>query len=83
MNIDFALVNGNVNTLNSNDDTAEAIAVAGGRILSVGTTKSIEELLDTIYEKGDILKQSPTLGSIRILTPLSSIISSIGLISEA
>ncbi len=46
MNIDFALVNGKVNTLNSNDDTAEAIAVAGGRILDVGTTKTIEELLN-------------------------------------
>jgi len=46
MNIDFALVNGKVNTFNSNDDTVEAIAVAGGRILSVGTTKTIEELLN-------------------------------------
>ena len=46
MKIDFALVNGNVSTFNNRDDTAEAIAVAGGRILSIGTTKSIEELLN-------------------------------------
>ena len=45
INIDFALVNGKVNTLNRNSDTAEAIAVSGGRILSVGTTKSIEDLI--------------------------------------
>jgi hypothetical protein len=46
MKIDFALVNGNVSTFNNRDDTAEAIAVSGGRILSIGTTKSIEELLN-------------------------------------
>jgi len=46
MNIDFALLNGKVNTLNGKNDTAEAIAVAGGKILEVGTTKNIEALLN-------------------------------------
>ncbi len=46
MKIDFALVNGNVNTLNGKDDTAEAVAVASGKIVSVGTTRSIEEILN-------------------------------------
>ena len=46
MKVDFALVNGKVNTLNGKDDTAEAIAVAGGKILEVGSTQSIEDLLD-------------------------------------
>ena len=46
MNIDFALLNGKVNTLNGKNDTAEALAVAGGKILEVGTTKNIEALLN-------------------------------------
>ncbi len=54
MKIDFALVNGNVSTLSNRDDTAEAIAVAGGRILSIGTTKSIEELLNKVFYRLEI-----------------------------
>ena len=45
MKIDFAIVNGKVNTINSKDEIAEAIAVAGGRIFGVGTTESIKDLL--------------------------------------
>lgn len=46
MKVDFALVNGKVNTFNSSDDTAEAIAAAGGRIVRVGPTTDIERLID-------------------------------------
>ena len=46
MKIDFALVNGNVHTFNSKDDTVEAVAVVGGKIVCMGTTKSVEALLN-------------------------------------
>ena len=46
MKIDFALINGNVHTFNSKDDTVEAVAVACGKIVCVGTTKRVEDLLN-------------------------------------
>ena len=54
MKADFALVNGKVNTFNSSDDTAEAVAAAGGRIVRVGTTADIEKLLDRETEIIDV-----------------------------
>ena len=46
MKIDFAIINGNVHTFNSKDDSVEAVAVAGGKIVCVGTTKSVRDLLN-------------------------------------
>jgi predicted amidohydrolase YtcJ len=54
MKIDSALVNGNVITLNNQDTTAEAVAMAGGKIVSVGTTKSITDLLNKESEIIDV-----------------------------
>ena len=52
--IDFALINGKVNTLNSEDDVAEAIAVAGGKIVSIGKTKEVESMLGSETEIYDV-----------------------------
>ena len=44
MDVDLAFVNGKIITLNEKDETAQAVAVSGGKILSVGSTKTILEL---------------------------------------
>jgi predicted amidohydrolase YtcJ len=41
MAADYVFVNGEVVTVNPNDEVAEAVAVEGGRILAVGTTEEI------------------------------------------
>jgi predicted amidohydrolase YtcJ len=43
--VDLAFINGNVITVNARDDIAEAVAVAGDRIVRVGTTREIRELV--------------------------------------
>ena len=41
MAADYVFVNGEVVTVNPNDEVAEAVAVEGGRILAVGTMEEI------------------------------------------
>ncbi len=46
MAADYVFVNGEVVTVNPNDEVAEAVAVEGERILAVGTTEEILGLRD-------------------------------------
>lgn len=44
--VDLALINGKIVTVNKNNDLTEAVAVKGSKIVGVGTTSEIKELVN-------------------------------------
>ena len=44
--LDIAFRNGNVITVNANDDEAQAVGVKGNKIAFVGSNEALHELLD-------------------------------------
>jgi len=61
---DRVLVNGTVLTLDANDTTAEAIAIAGGVIAAVGSTAEIDALAGPGTERIDLAGRTLTPGLI-------------------
>ncbi len=61
---DRVLVNGTVLTLDANDTTAEAIAIAGGVIAAVGSTAEIDALAGPATERIDLAGRAVTPGLI-------------------
>ena len=45
---DMVLTNGTILTVDASDSTAEAVAIAGGRIVAVGTSDAIKGRIGTI-----------------------------------
>jgi predicted amidohydrolase YtcJ len=61
---DLALINGAVITVDDKDTVAQAVAVAGGRIVAVGTTADIKARIGSATEVIDLRGRSVTPGLI-------------------
>ena len=59
---DIVLINGKIITVDGADMTAEAVAVKGGKILKVGTTKEIRRLVNSKTKEIDLKGRTVTPG---------------------
>ena len=61
---DVVLINGSVLTVDARDSVAQAVAIAGGKIVAVGTTDRIKALVGTATEVIDLRGRAVTPGLI-------------------
>jgi predicted amidohydrolase YtcJ len=61
-NADIVLVNGNVITVDASDRIAQAVAIAGGKIIAVGGNDEIQRLAGSGTERIDLKGQTVTPG---------------------